>query len=152
MARCNDRSMARRTFVASVTSKHLRLCRRINVRRLRRTRLCPRCCYYDVQHPLLPANAFVRLAEEIRLSALLLEELYAQLYPGLLTAICRLRARFLDGSYEGCSSLIDQCLEIDIVDHRIREFEKIACKRGDGHKVPVEEHGVENGCVVKGCM
>lgn len=110
------------------------------LQRLQRTRLGPRLCERDVQRPLLPANILVCLAEEVRLSPLLLEKLHGYLAPP---------ARLMGAVYgadQGERLLLNERLEVDVVDGRQGEVEQVAGQRRDGGEVAVEEDGVQDRC------
>jgi hypothetical protein len=103
------------------------------------TCLCARCRKRHIQRPLLPAHILVGLAEEIRLSPPLLEELHDQL-PAASLLVCA-----LNGADERNGALVDQRLEVDVVDGGQREVEQVPRQRGYGGKVSVEEDGVQDG-------
>lgn len=101
--------------------------------------LRPGLCERHVQRPLLPTNILVCLAEEVRLSPLLLEELYRNLAPssGLVGAVY--------GATESMRLLLDERLEVHIVDGGESEVEQIACEGRNRGEVSVKEDGVEYG-------
>lgn len=94
----------------------------------------------DVQSPLLPANVLVCLAEEVRLSPLLLEELHHEL-PASSLLVCAVYR-----SHQGHRSLVDQRFQVHIIDGREGEVEQVAGERRDGGEVAMEEDGVQDCC------
>jgi hypothetical protein len=94
----------------------------------------------DIQSPLLPANLLVCLAEEVRLSPLLLEELHHKL-PASSLLVCAVYR-----SHQGYRPLVDQRFQVHIVDGGEGEVEQVAGERRDGGEVAMEENGVQNCC------
>jgi hypothetical protein len=87
----------------------------------------------NVQRPLLPTHVLLSSAKEVGLLPLLFEELYYQL-PTTSLLVCAVYRP--DQCY---GSLLDECLEVDIVDGGQGEVEQISRQRGYGGEVAMEE-------------
>jgi hypothetical protein len=107
-----------------------------NVIDWQRTSLGSRLRKRHVQRPLLPAHVLLGAAEEVRLLALLLEELHDELAAPALLVCAVYCADECDGA------LLDERLEVDIVDGGEGEVEQVAREGRYRGEVAVEEYCV----------